>query len=405
MAYTVSDLKNDLTGVLHGTTLNQVVGLDLLINRSARKVLSDCDPIEMVRIVPVTGPLFTGVFDYTCPDDLKGDRIIDIRPQIKRTVADRFFQTYNEPFDLTKLQLTGQAGEVTIQYNTAVKSLRIVKNVLQGLLVNTASTISDEGTWAVGGNATNLSVDTLNYVYGSGALRFDVIAGANPSTAYLENSTQTAVDLTRDWEEGSEFLYFYFPVASQVISCNLRWGSSPTDYWTQTVTTSQNSTAFQNGWNLLQFPWNGATIVGSPDKTSITYLRATVTYDGTVNYNYRLNDIVSQLGAIYEIEYYSKFMFRDSSTGVFQENVTDDSNIINLDTDSYNILFNQVAFLVAQQVQTSNSPYDASFFQKEYDESVARYVAKIKSQVLKPQSTYYEMPQTNINPLIRWSSQ
>ncbi len=49
--YNVQDLKNDLTGILHGTTTNQIQNLDGVINRAARQLLLDVDPQETKRIV------------------------------------------------------------------------------------------------------------------------------------------------------------------------------------------------------------------------------------------------------------------------------------------------------------------------------------------------------------------
>jgi hypothetical protein len=217
-------------------------------------------------------------------------------------------------------------------------------------------------------------------------------AGGDPSTGYLENSTMEPVDISRDFEQGSEFIYVFLPDPLIVDNCILRWGSSPTDYYERTVTTTQDSLAFQTGWNLLRFDWNGATVVGSPDPMAINYARFTITYDGTPQFNYRINNLVSRLGSIYQIEYYSKFLFRDFVTGAFQENVTDDSNLINLDTDSYNLLFNLTGYYAAQQIQGSNSSFDSQYWMNEYLAAKSRYTAKYKSEIIQPSQPYYKMP-------------
>lgn len=397
--YTISDLKTELQSLLHGTSLNKVQGVDGIIYRAARKLLNDFDPIETARIAQLTTPLFDKVYDYNCPTDLKGDRIIDIRPQVNRGFSDRFFQTYNEAFDMSKASLVA-GGEFTIQYDTAVKSIRIAKNLIAGLLVNGGNSLTANGTWAVGGDATNLTLDTLNYVYAGGSLNFDV-TGAG-TTAYLENSTQSPIDLSRDEDQGYEFVYAYIPDGSVVTNFILRWGSSSGNYWQSTVTANQDSTAFQTGWNLLAFNWATATEVGTPDSAAVDYVRFTVTYDGDAATHYRLNSIVSQLGTIYEIEYYSKFLFRNGTTGAFQETVTDDSDIVNLDTDSYNLLLNMVAYFCAQQIQGSNGSFDTTFFKNEYEEEKKRYVAKIKSQTVNPQSQYYRLPSRRVTRIRNW---
>lgn len=400
MAYTVSDLEEDLTAVLHGTSLKKVTGLFNVISRAGRKLINEIDPMETIRIAELASPIFDRVYDYASPTDLKGDRIIDIRPQVNRAFCDRFFQTYNEAFDLSKAAVA-YGGEMTVQFNTGIKSLRLAKSLVTGTLVNAIDSITENGTWAVGGDATDLTVDTLNYVYGSGSLRFNV-SGVG-TTAYLENSTQTAIDLTRDLDQGYEFLYGFIPTGASVTSFTLRWGSSATDYWESTILVAQNNAVFQTGWNLLAFPWATATQTGSPDVTNITYLRTGFTYDGNPTDNFRFNSLVSQLGTIYEIEYYSKYLFRDADTGAFQETVTDDSNIINLDTDSYNLLLNLVAYFCAQQIQGSNASFDSTFFKNEYLEEKKRYTAKIKSQTISPSLAYYKT--NSLRPTrVRYSS-
>jgi hypothetical protein len=387
MSYDISTLKSDLTTVLHGTNLNKVTNLYGVIERASRKLLNDIDTIETTRILPLASPIFDRVYDYACPTDLKGDRVIDIRPQVNRALSDRFFQTYNEQFDLSKAAVSF-GGEMTVQYNTGIKSLRLAKNLIPGILVNAIDSITENGTWAVGGDATDLTVDTVNYVYGSGSLRFNV-SGVG-TTAYLENSTQTAIDLTRDLDQGYEFLYGFIPQGATVTDFTLRWGSSSSDYWESTVTVAQNNAVFQTGWNLLAFPWATATQTGTPDVENITYLRTGFTYDGDAAENFRFNSLVSQLGTIYEIEYYSKYLFRDADTGVFQENITEDSNIINLDTDSYNLLLNLTALFCAQGIQGANMASDIQFFTGEYAAEKSRYTAKIKSQTISPSVSYYK---------------
>jgi len=394
MSYSISDLKTELAAVFHGTTLNKVIALDSLINRAARQLVGDVDPMETKRITEISNALYDKVYDYPLPADLKGDRIIDIRPQVNRTLRDRFFQTYNQAFDLSKSWINN-SGEFTINYNTSVKSVRIAANLLPSDLINEVDSITDNGTWAVGGTASNLALDQLYFVAGNGSLGFTLDAGADPSTGYIENSTMTAIDLSVNESQGALFAYVYIPDPSAVTSCSLRWGSDAANYWTRTVVDAQNSTAFQRGWNLLRFDWSGATMVAAPDSSAINYLRFSVTYNGVEQTHVRLNNITAQLGSIYEIEYYSKYLFRSSTTGTYQETILDDADLINLDTDSYNMFFNLVAYYVSQQTQGSNANFDSSFFKKEYDTTRIRYVAKIKSETIKPQQTYYSMPPRN----------
>lgn len=393
MAYNITALKADLTGILHGTTLNQISNLDGVIYRAARQVLLDVDPQETIRIIPFANPIYNQVWDYAIPPDLKGNRLIDIRPQVNRYASDVWLQGYNQAFDLAKVN-TLQDG-FTIQFNTGIKTIRIAApNAPQGVLLNDASNIVGNGTWSTGGDASNLQEDNVNFIIGGSSLSFNLATSG--SAGNLVNSTSEPSDLTQQLDQGSMFIYTYLPTGSDFSSVTIRWGSSSSNYYQRTTSVTQQNTVFQDGWNLLQFPWNGATVVGSPDVTSISYIDVIWNYNGTAQTAVRLNDIVCRLGTILDCEYYSKYMFRDAITGAFQETVTDDSNLINLDVESYDLLFDQLAYLASQQQQGKNAlQYDGKFFAQKYADDVARYKALYKSQVQKPQSVYYQKPNSS----------
>lgn len=401
--YSVGDLKQDILAVLHGTTLNQIQGINFLINRASRKLLNDLDPIETERITQLATPLYDKVYDYACPNDLKDDRIIDIFPQVKRKLRDRFFQKYAEDFDLYK-EWNINKGDFTVEWDTYQKFIRISKCLRQPILVNPATEITASGTWTASPNATNLQDDNLYFIYGNSSLRFDLSVGANPSTGSLQNSTFQPVDLSQEEGQGVMFAYVYIPDTTVVNDFSLRWGSSSTDYWENTVSANFFGNAFETGWNLLKFEWETATATGTPDTTAITYLQFIVDYDGTATANFRLNSITSQLGTIYNIKYYSKFIFRDEITGAFKEEVSNDADLINLDTTSYNMLTNLCAYFAVQQQKSNNGAYDAQFFLSEYEKERQRYVNKIRSQVIKPQAQYYKLPSKKSNIAKRYRS-
>lgn len=389
MAYSVQTLKNDLTGVLHQTQLNQITNLDGLINRAARQLLLDVDPQETKRVLEFTTPIYNTVYDYDIAPDVKGNKIIDIRPQVRRLPSDIWLQSYNQAFDIAKQNIFSNSDLFTMNFNTGIKTIRINAPFLNPpIIVNYADDLTDNGTWAAGGTASNLEVDNVNYVEGQGSLEFDVSVGAG----YVENSTMSQVNLSSYVNQASMFVWVYIPTGTSLTSVNLRWGSSSANYYSLSVTENQQGTAFVDGWNRCQFIWANASVTGTPDASAIDYIRVTLTMTGT-NTACRVNGINNILGSILEYEYYSKYMFRDSSTGAFQEVVTDDSNLINLDTESYNVLFNLVAYYAFQQQQGISAGYDDNFFGQEYKRSTDKYKSMYKGETQKPQSTYYAMPQ------------
>ena len=387
--YSVLDLKNDLEGVLHGTTNNQIQNLDGVINRSARQLLLDLDPQETKRTVEFVAPIFNTVFDYPIAADVKGNKIIDIFPQVQRIPQDIWLQSYNQAFDVMKQNIFSMQNMFTMNFNSSLKTLRVNAPWLNPpIIVNEIDSITNNGTWATGGTGSNLEVNNTNFAQGASSLQFDVAIG----TGYIENSSMIAVDLSNVVNQASMFTWVYVPVGANLTSVTLRWGSSSGDYYSKTVTQTQQGTAFVNGWNLCQFEWATATVVGAPDDTAIDYARVSVVIATANATAVKVNGLNSILGTILQYSYYSKYLFRNASTGAYQETVLDDSDLINLDTESYNLLFNQVAFLAAQQQQGSDSGYDGQLFKQAYDDGVKRYKSMYKSELQKPQSTYYGMP-------------
>ncbi len=388
MAYSVGSLKNDMTGAIHGTTVNQIQGINNVINRAARQLLLDIDPQETKRSLEFVTPIFNTVFDYAIAADVKGNKIIDIFPQVQRIPRDVWTQAYNQAFDVAKQNLFSLSNMFTMNFNTGIKTMRIDAPFLNPpVVLNQIEAIASNGTWAVTGTASNLSVNNMNWVQGAGSLQFDLTTG----TGGLNNSTMSPINLSNVVNQAYLFVWVYVPTGASLTSVELLWGSDSSNYYDRTVTTNQQGNAFVNGWNLCQFIWNGATSVGTPDPSAISY--AEIILDASAGMTgCLLNGLDSILGTILSYEYYSKYMFRDSSTGAFQETVTDDSNLINLDTESYNLLTNLAIYYAVQQQQGIDATfYDGPFFLNQYQQGVIRYKSLYKSELQKPQSMYYQV--------------
>ena len=394
MAYSVTNFLNDLSGVVHGTTTNKIPNVYNVINRAASAVLLDVDPKETQRILQLS-QVFNSVYDYAAPVDLKGDRVIDIRPQAGRKPSDIFTQGYETSFDANK----GFSfdNKIYTQWNTGVKTLRIqAPNLTSPVTLTDTSTLTG---WGTTGGASTLTLDTTNNVAGGGALTFNLLAGSG--SGYVEISTLNPVDYTNYLNQSSGFLWVYLPAGTSITSINVRWGTSSSAYYSGTVTTTQQGTVFQNGWNLITLPWASATVTGSPTITSIKYSRVTFNYDSTLQTGVKICNFTFNLGYIFESVYYSKYMFRDPTTNAFQERISaggaDDGKIINLDTEAWPILFNKTAFFVAQSLQGSDAAYDAQYWDTEYAKSVTRYKGLNPSEAMVKAELYYKPGNKSFN--------
>jgi hypothetical protein len=395
MAYSITNLLNDISGVVHGTTTNKIPNVYNVINRAASSVLLDVDPKETQRILQLS-QVFNSVYDYAAPPDLKGDRLIDVRPQAGRTPADIFTQGYETSFDANK----GFSWDkkVYTQWNTGIKTLRI-----QAPELTAPVTLTDTSTitgWAATTGASTITLDSTNNVAGGGALVFNLLAGQ--SSGYVEISTLNPVDYTSYLNQSYGFLWVYLPSGAAMTSVDVRWGTSSSAYYNYTATATQQGTAFQNGWNLLAFPWSLATVTGSPTITSIKYVRVTFNYNSALQTGVKICNLTFNLGYIFEAVYYSKYMFRDPSTNAFQERVvdsTDNGKLINLDTEAWPLMFNKTAFFVAQSLQGADAEYDAQYWDTEYQKSLKRYIGLNPAEAMIKAEVYYKPGNKSYNKL------
>jgi hypothetical protein len=384
MSYTILNFETDLARKLHGTTINKVGDIYDIAYEAARNVLAKLDLQESKRASSLSNPIFDDVTRYALPSDLKGDKFISVLPQTNVNPTDNLVHVYGRNFDLNKLY---KNGIIDIAYENGTKFLNIAVEGNPGTTLHTVNSVTENGTWAVSANASNLETDSLNYYSGSASLRFDLNSNGGATTGVITNSTIEDVDCSDAEDIGSLFMPLYLTSTTGITSIKLEWGDDGSNNWYKTVTTQSDGTALKAGWNLLQFDWVSSTEVGTPDSSAVAFLRITVNYDGTAQTNLRFDNIVVRVGTLYTIKYYSKFLFR-TSAGTWIEKPTASSDIINLDTDSYNLFLYEAAYMLAQEVQGEDAVFDRNFFESRLLELYKEYRANYRSEAYRPQSNY-----------------
>ena len=68
---TITQRKDNLSSMLHGGTLNKVRNIDLLFERSANTLLSKIDPVDTIRIIPLSSTIHDDIYNYSLPSDFK----------------------------------------------------------------------------------------------------------------------------------------------------------------------------------------------------------------------------------------------------------------------------------------------------------------------------------------------
>lgn len=391
--YSISDVGNELEAMGHGSTLNQVTDLYGLYNRAARRVMEDAD-LQETRIVTSFGKVYNGVYDYPLFTDLKGNSVADFYPAANRTSLDDYGSQYGQDFDLQKNYSV--KPDFTMRYSGGLRTIRInAPNMPSGTQINDAAAVTDNGNWVgAGGCSTpiNNSVFFTDNTYGS--VQTNLSAAA---TGTLTNSTMQAVNLTNDYNNNSNiFFQVYLPNASAFSSLSFKLGSSSVNYYSQTgITTDFMGNVFANGWVLLSIPFTSMTVNGTPNLTALNYIQVTFNYNSVAQVGVLINQFYSRVGVLFNMEYYSKYLFRDSTTSVFKEKVTADTDIINLDTDGYNLFLYASGAFATQQMQGLDALfYDANDFESKYQAALATYKNKYKGEKTKPHAYYYNLPRS-----------
>ena len=382
----ITSLKSEISGATHSGTTNKIRNFNELCKRAAGNVIAKIDPRETRRVTNLSNAIHDDIYNYTAPSDLK--RVIDLRPQVNRTTSDNFSQWFSEEFDKYKDRYDDL---FQVRHNDGTKSLRISKNISPApITVHGMNSLTDDGTVAIVGTAENLKMDTLHFVTGSKSIQFDAPASGDG----IQITDFTDKDLTDHDEVAEQFVRVYLDTQTDVdnlTSISAIWGNDlTTNYWTGVAQTTQaDSTAFRIGWNILRVPWNTATETGTVAPATIDNLKITLATTGALT-NVRVDFWASSIGEIFEIEYYSKYLFR-STSGTWKEQPTSDTDLINLDSDTFNIFTYEVLIESAQQMQGSDAGFDIKFAQDKLKELYARHKENAPSEKIRPQSHYYKI--------------
>lgn len=357
-----------------------VNNIERLANRAVRYVIGDIDLRSTKRRAYISPYLNEEQFDYQSPSDLKEWAIVDVRRIVDRTARNQLNMATSEYFDRNK---SYNLNLIAIEDNSFLQKLRISADLEGAGSQATISNMDDDsstdgGTWAVGGSGSNLTIDTGNYVEGSASLNFD--ASATYTSITLTNSTFTAVDLTGYQIGGAVYMYVWIPSTTGLTSFKLRVGTNSSNYYEKTITTTNENLAFAAGWNLLRMEFSAATQTGTVTMSSIGYARLEIVGDGTAaaTTDWRADFLAARQGLLHEVWYYTKYGWQ-TSAGAYIENSTATTDLINCDTEEYELFILKAKEMVSMDLKQFT---DMATYNKMYEIKKVNYLSKYPSERL-----------------------
>lgn len=353
MAETITTVRDHLTGMLHGGTLNKVRNPYHVMNRAANNMLSRIDPMTTMRTQALSRVVHDDVYNYALPSDFK--KIVDLIPQDSRTHLEDSARLYAGRFDLQK-ELRDKT--ISIESDNGTKHIRINWRSRSPKTLHDMNSVTANGTWSAVGSAANIVADDLYKVSGSASIRFDLVVTGDG----IQNTTMSAVDLS-DWDEQADFfVWCYFGTAPTSVTGI--WGNDlTTNYWTGVAQTTQaDGTAFKVGWNLIRIPWTTATETGTVAPATIDAFKLTVAAGAAIS-DIRVDNIMVSLGRPFDIKYFSSYIFKNSA-GTWINQPTADTDSVVADGMELNIFLFECLKAAAQQMEAEEGAFDLNYATK-----------------------------------------
>ena len=361
--YTQAQLKSDVNALVKGK-IGILIDSQSTLNQGVRQVLADLDLLTTRRRTALTPNLFSGLFEYAAPTDLKGYGIISVQDQTFSRSRDWSLVPYEQflrrqdrntiavsDYDGIRKVLLNTYSNHPGNYTVGTDDGTISPNAAT-TISNMDSLTSGGGTWGPFGDVTAGQVyqDQDNFVEGNGSIRFNINAAAG-TTAGIVNSTLTSSDMSTYFlQNGQAFIWVYITSTTNLTNFILRLGSSASAYNTKTTTTQADGTAFVVGWNLLRFDLSTATQSGSPTNTAITYcaIYMTKTSAKVSETAYRFDYLVLRRGQVNNLYYYSGYGWQ-SSSGTYKVDSTTSSDVLNAGSEEYELIKCKCAELAADE--------------------------------------------------------
>lgn len=385
--YTYSILKSRINAGIKGK-IGVLVNDRDTINQVVREVIGDIDLRSTRRKSALVPNLFSKVFEYASPSDIKSNAICGVRDQTDAAQKEYILTTPDDflrRLDNNRIAIDDADFIKKILINTYVNDKSITIATLDSLT-------SGGGTWAVSSTgATNLTADSDDFVRENASLNFDLSALA-VTTAGIKNTALNNFSLV-DYlgGNGAVFVWAYITSITNLTNYILKIGTNTSNYYSKTVTAASDGTAFKTGWNLLRFDLVSATQTGTVTPATCSYveLYMTKTTGKVSETDYRFDGLYLKKGEKNNVTYYSKYGWQNSG-GTLIENSTADSDLLMADTDEFELFVKKGIEVAGNEVDEVNASDKAAV---SYKEKKIKYERENPSDRLNIIQTYADFIQ------------
>lgn len=393
--YTVYNLVVDVTRKIHGGGIDD---FQSCLDEGRRNMLEMIQPGEMSRKAFMEQALYDQVDKYAVPEDMDYDNL----QQIKMVSSYRNVDTLDSPLELVYRRYYDQKRHdsrniISIFYENGVKYAGITHprglKECQHLLVNDVNSLTANGTWNVGGNVVNLRLDELNHITGHASLSFDI--NDSDTFGFIENSSMKPIDMSDYLNVGAAFVWANIPIPENLVAVKLILGSNVTDHTTDTYSSTvghpHDNNEFTTMWNLLKYMLNNLAVTGFPNPKSIGFMRVEFTTTGEGIPNCNIDNVVIRKGTVYEMVYDSEYCLIDAVTGAWKQRTTSNSDIVPLETDSYQILMLETALVAQKDLYANNfgASTDVAGIEGDLAKAYSKYAVNHTDESIEPTEDTY----------------
>jgi len=350
----ISTFKDIMSSKIGGKPVAKMANFYSTLYEAMLKVKSNVDLPSSIRTQQLTNPVYSDISKYVIPTDLGMQGIINLRP----IIADDSFYDYSNfsqrQFVIENKFDTGEfVKRYAIRYQDGVPYLNFSGTGTAPVVISDCESLTSNGTWGVYGVASDIGADSLQVYAGTASLAFTVNAGGAQG---IQNSTLASVDLN---EKNDIFFAVYLPTTTGVTGVRMSLGQSTGAYYTGTATTDFFGNAIKTGWNLIKISKTSFTAgVGSPTWTGVVFARFEILGTFTTSTSgFRLDNLVSNVGVLMELDYYSDYSFASSSMA-FKDFPTLDSDYIVMDGTELPLLINQFIEIASVDLKQAGAGVD-----------------------------------------------